>query len=109
MTQSCNRMHSRSPSGSMLWHSLAQYAPMSTTTNLSVAVKYALSRRSLLFRITAPSFMQAGADLGFISAFPTEAELLYPPGTYLRPTGRQQRFEIDEDTSFQVVDVEPTA
>jgi len=84
-----------------------EYAPMSTTTSLSVALKYALSRRSLLFRISAPSFMQAGADLGFVSAFPTEAELLYPPGTYLRPTGYQETFKLDDNTSVHVIDVEP--
>ena len=53
-----------------------EYAPMSTTTDLNVAVRYALSRRSVLFRLRAPSFMQAGADLGFVSAFPAEAEML---------------------------------
>jgi hypothetical protein len=82
-------------------------APMSTTSSLNVAVRYALSRHSLLLRITAPSFMHAGASLGFLSAFPAEEEYLYPPGTYLRPTGVEQTFELEDDGIARVVEVEP--
>ena len=81
---------------------------MSTTTDLNVAVKYALSRQSLLFVIKAPSFMQAGADLSFVSAFPAEAEMLYPPGTYMRPTGIVKDVELGEqDGVVRVIEVEP--
>ena len=31
-----------------------------------------------------------GADVQWLSAFPGEAEILYPPLTYLQPTGRSQ-------------------
>ena len=31
--------------------------------------------------------MQYGADLQWLSAFPSEAEVLYPPLSYLQPTG----------------------
>ena len=77
---------------------------------VQVAVRYALSRRSVLFRIRAPSFLQAGADLSFVSAFPGEAEMLYPPGTYLRPTGMEQTVELaagGEGGVVRVVEVEP--
>ena len=88
-----------------------EHAPMSTTTQLSVAVRYALSRRSLLFRVTAPSFMQAGADLSFVSAFSAEQEMLYPPGTYLRPTGQDQIVDLNVGepgaSVVRVIDVEP--
>ena len=54
---------------------------MSTTADLSIAVKYSLSKTALLFRIITNTFMQCGADLQFLSAFPAEVEYLYPPLT----------------------------
>ena len=51
---------------------------MSTTTSLEVAVDYAASSGSgsaLLLRLTTTSFMQRGADLAYLSAFPSEAEI----------------------------------
>ena len=86
-----------------------EYAPMSTTTDLNVAVRYALSRRSVLFCIKAPSFMQTGADLSFVSAFPAEAEYCYPPGCFLRPTGLDQEVELGEDSTVRVIEVEPSS
>jgi len=62
-----------------------ELAPMSTTTDLRVAVKYAASAESLLFEIETASFMERGADLSFLSAFPAERELLFLPLTYLKP------------------------
>ena len=117
-----------------------ELAPMSTTTDLAIAVKYAASPASLLLKIKTKSFMQrgapplnralvvthstprvlkcsrpdglqrplTGADLTYLSAFPGEAELLYPPLTYLRPTGVDMAFEA-QGTCFTVVEVEPFA
>ena len=70
---------------------------MSTTADLAIAVQYSLSESSLLFRIVTNSFMQRGADLQFLSAFPGEAEYLYPPLTFLRPTGRVVSIRINND------------
>ena len=53
----------------------SELAPMSTTTDLSVAISYSLSRSSLLFKIVTKSFLQRGADLTFLSAFPAEREM----------------------------------
>ena len=72
-------------------------APMSTTEDLSVAVEYSLSSQALLFRIVTTSFMQRGADLTFLSAFPAEAEYLYQPLTFLRPTGKVVEIEITQE------------
>ena len=63
---------------------------MSTTQDLTVAVRYCLSKQSLLFKIVAPVFMSMGAEVHWLSAFPGEKEILYPPLTYLKPTGRSQ-------------------
>ena len=75
--------------GFMRWGGTEQ-AFMSTTRDLNVAVRYCLSKQSLLFKIVSPGFMTMGADVQWLSAFPGEAEILYPPLTYLQPTGRSQ-------------------
>ncbi|KAL3921489.1 MAG: hypothetical protein SGPRY_004887 [Prymnesium sp.] len=67
-----------------------EVAPMSTTSNFRVATKNGMSDDSLLFKIKASSFLQYGAELQWLSAFPGEAEVCYPPLTYLQPTGRLQ-------------------
>ena len=45
-------------------------AVMSTTSDPIVAVRYALSEASLMFKLDASSFMNRGADISFLSAFP---------------------------------------
>lgn len=52
-------------------------APMSTTHDPAVAIAYGSSSNALLFKIVAASFMNRGADLTFLSAFPEEREFLY--------------------------------
>ena len=55
-----------------------EIAPMSTTTDLSVAVHYGLGPSSLLFVLNVDNSMQMGADVQWISVFPAEAEVLSP-------------------------------
>ena len=62
---------------------------MSTTKDLAVAVKYSASQASLLLKIRTSGFMDRGADISFLSAFPGEKEFLFPPLCYLRSTGRR--------------------
>ncbi len=94
-----------------LRHGGTELAFMSTTMDLRVAVRYSLSRQSLLFKIVAPSFMSLGAELQWLSAFPGEAEVLFPPLTFLKPTGRTDRVDaVDCDgrpVNFTVVEVTP--
>jgi len=80
--------------------------PLSTTTDLKVAVQYGLGAESLLFVLTVSSFMQYGADLSWLSAFPGEAEVCYPPLTYLHPTGHVEVVTFGGYT-FKVVEVTP--
>lgn len=77
---------------------------MSTSEDLQTALEYAKSKHPMLLRIKTTSFMDRGADLTFLSAFPHERERLYPPLTYLQPTGNTMSISIDEAT-FQIVDV----
>ena len=61
-------------------------APMSTTNELAVAMEYSASKHPVLMRLLTESFMQRGASLAFLSCFPAEAETLFPPLTYLKPS-----------------------
>ena len=89
-----------------------ELAFMSTTSDVKVAVRYSLSRHSLLFKLVCPNFMAIGAELNWLSAFPGEAEVLFPPLTYLQPTGRTDCVEtVDRDgkpVTFTVVEVTPS-
>jgi len=86
-----------------------ELAPMSTTTDLSVATKYACSGESVLLKISLDNFMQYGADLQWLSAFPGEEEVLYPPLTYLQPTAREpQVVQLSTGHKFTVYEVKPT-
>ena len=87
-----------------------EQALMSTTTDIGVAVQYSLSSFSLLFKIKAEDFMSMGADLQWLSAFPHEAEFLYPPLTYLEPTGRTSDVSVEREGQvfmFSIVEVIP--
>jgi hypothetical protein len=90
-------------------HGGTELAPMSTTTDLRIAVQYSLGDSSLLFKLRTPSFMQRGADLGFLSAFPDEREILFPPLTFLRPTGKHLKLDFGKENGvkYTVVEVEP--
>ena len=62
---------------------------MSTSQSLSVVAGYASSRCPLLFRIKVESPMDLGANISWVSVFPLEEEVLYPPLTFLKPMFEQ--------------------
>ncbi len=69
-----------------------EMAPMSTSYSLDTAIQYASKGdANIIFRIVSSSFMERGANIEFLSAFPKEQECLFPPLTFLSPTGRSQR------------------
>ena len=51
--------------------------------------------------------MERGADLAWLSTAPNEQEWLYPPCTYLKPTGRSQRVKVTDELYCLVVEVTP--
>ena len=70
-----------------------------------VALEYALLRGArdgavvshcLLLKMTTRTFIERGADLAYLSCYPSEAEVLFPPLTYLRPTGRATKLTSEE-------------
>tara|TARA_B100000795_G_C22620563_1_gene368693 strand:- start:14 stop:790 length:777 start_codon:yes stop_codon:yes gene_type:complete len=84
-----------------------ELAPMSTTSDLTVSLSYLrdISAGALIFKLKVPDALAHGADLQWISTFPGEAEVLYPPLTYLRPTGRIQEV-VSEFSSCAVTVIE---
>ena len=79
---------------------------MSTTSSLEVAASYSASDCSLFFKLKTASFLERGVNITFLSAFPAEAEYLFPPLTFLRPTGETQEMIVN-DAKVTVVEVEP--
>ena len=64
---------------------------MSTTDSVDVARKFARlgeKPNPLLLKVEATSLMDCGADIGWLSMYPEEKEVLFPPLTYLRPVGQ---------------------
>ncbi len=63
---------------------------MSTTRDLKIAVDYSKSAEgnALLLKFRVDNIKQFGADISWLSAFPSEEEILYPPLTYLQPSGK---------------------
>ena len=81
---------------------------MSTTYDLTTAVEYAGTHHPLLLRVRTNGFFNRGADLTFLSAFPHERESLYPPLSYLKPTGHPMQIStgLTDGHTIQVMDVE---
>ncbi|KAL1503212.1 hypothetical protein AB1Y20_011268 [Prymnesium parvum] len=85
-----------------------ELAPMSTTYNLSTAVQYGKSMNSVLLRIHTENALQRGADITFLSAFPREREMLYPPLTFLSPLNGSKPIKLHVgEFVFTVVEVKP--
>ena len=101
-------MHSVGVGDEFLQQGGSERAPMSTTRELEVAVKYSASTCSVLLKIETSDFRVRGADLSFLSAFPREQEVLYPPLTHLR-VARTQTVKIEKGgVAFTVIEVRPS-
>jgi len=59
-----------------------ELAPMSTTADKEVALKYARSTYPLVF-VYETLALTRGCCIQFLSLYPTEVEYLYPPLTFL--------------------------
>ncbi|EOD33341.1 hypothetical protein EMIHUDRAFT_111908 [Emiliania huxleyi CCMP1516] len=86
-----------------------EFACCSTTSRLEVAARYASAagKTALLFCIKSSTFMNTGVDISDFSAFPHEKEFLYPPLTYMHPTGTTHRL-VRNEVTFDIVEVEPS-
>ena len=83
-------------------------ACVSTTEDLSVARNYAKIEgpdkvaNPLLLKVQSSSLMDCGADIQWLSMYPEEREVLFPPLTYLLPVGEP----VVED-GCRVITVQP--
>jgi hypothetical protein len=62
----------------------AELGCMSTSTNKDIVANYAMSHQPLVFRVISGGFMGCGAEISWLSMYPAEKEILYPPLTYLK-------------------------
>ena len=61
----------------------------STTKDRAVVTRYAASETPLVFKIKVDRPMELGSDISWLSLFPEEKEILYPPLTHLQPVRSQ--------------------
>ena len=69
---------------------------MSTTTSLEGALKYSSSRKSVLLKLETNNYLDRGADLKYLSAFPGEKEFLYAPLSFLQSDGEPLIIDTEE-------------
>lgn len=83
---------------------------MSTSASKEVAASFAKSDCPLIFRFVTNDFMQRGADVSFLSVYPHEQGVLYPPLTRLKPLGPMRaevkKKEQSETTGQEIWNVE---
>jgi len=84
-----------------------EYACMSASASKDVAVGFAESDCPLIFKLNADSLMSCGADIRFLSVYPHEREVLYPPLTYLQLV-REPKLEVLGGLRHLMVEVKPT-
>jgi hypothetical protein len=71
---------------------------------MDIVAGYAKSDQPLVFRIISDDFMSRGIDISWLSVYTIEAEVLYPPLTYLKFV-RERRIKNSRGI---LVDVTPT-
>jgi hypothetical protein len=88
-----------------------ELAPMSTTTDVSVAISYAVkkdTRSALLFRFVTRNNLERGADVQWLSMFPGESETLFPPLTFLQRTRTEPQEVVHNGVKVTVVELSTT-
>jgi hypothetical protein len=90
---------------------------MSATYDLSTAVQFScatleeLERGALvIFKFVTSSFMERGASVEWLSVFPKERECVFPPLTFMSPTGRRQNMRSmpgQQTGNYTIIEVAP--
>lgn len=78
-----------------------ELAPMSTSADKTVALKYAHSTSPLLFKYVCQG-LAVGVNIQYLSVYPKEVEYLFPPLTFLQPVGPPSK-----EGSFTVFTITP--
>lgn len=89
-------------------------ACMSTTENPDVAMEFA-NEKGFIFRVLCANFMNQGAAVKFLSVYPEEEEVLYPPLTYIQKVTKKKVNKKDQKAidkmrqqNIKVITVEPS-
>ena len=82
---------------------------LSTTRDEATALGYAKGTRGGFVFEIQQGMIDRGADIGFLSQYPFEEEVLFAPLTYLRPTDKEQAvFHLPSaGNTLTVVEVNP--
>lgn len=73
-----------------------EFSCLSTSSDKLVAIEFAIEKRkqkSLIFKIETKDFMDRGADISFLSLYPDEVEMLWPPLMLMKPISNEVAFE----------------
>lgn len=83
-----------------------EFAPMSTTAELWVALKYSQGGEiATLLWLRSQNFYDRGVELTWLSAFPHEKEFLYAPLTYMRSLRKEPIKCNIGNVTYQIVEV----
>ena len=70
-----------------------------------MALLYSASENAVILRLRTEGFMGRGLDIAFLSAFPAESEVLFPPLTYLCPVREKDENGVERPKPPLVVRV----
>jgi hypothetical protein len=87
-----------------------EYGCLSTSERRTVAEEFAKVGKvkcPMIFKFVTESAMQRGADISFLSVYPSEKEVLYPPLTYLAPIPGKVRTKMIGGVEVLIVEVRP--
>ena len=72
-----------------------ELAPFSSSADIKVALRYSdKAEKRILLKVATRSFMERGADMQYLSAFPDEAEYLYEWPTLASSSARPILLEV---------------
>lgn len=84
-----------------------EYGCMSTSALKEIAFDFAKSSCPLVFKLVVSGALTDGADISFLSVYPLEKEVLYPPLTYLRVKKGKPSLDMVGSKTMLVIEVEP--
>jgi hypothetical protein len=85
-----------------------ELACMSTSKSRLQCCHYARSSQPLILKFRVETHRNVGADISFVSMFPSEEEYLYPPLTHLKPVGEADLVDKDKNVIGRLVTVVPS-
>lgn len=73
-----------------------EFSCLSTSPLKEVAIEFAVGKTSLIFQIETIDFFDRGANVSFLSVYPEESEILYPPLMLLNAISKEVATEVVE-------------